>query len=94
MPLYYQFIQVSTGKITSLDAIDKMICTDLHIAYSETDFSPKFQWISAIGDVVWRTNKWDQDMFDEILKDKDQTTRNIVTKYLNGEYKYECWVQR
>ena len=94
MPLYYEFVRASNGEKVLLHEIDALICDDFGIPCSDDVFSSEFQMISNIGDVVWKTETWNQRLFDHLVERNDQKSKDIILKYLNGEYVYSCWVCR
>lgn len=93
MPLFFKFVSRADGKPVPLNTIDEMICKELAIPCSSTNYSVEFQMISSIGDAVWATGEWNQKIFDKLVG-KDDRLRDMVMKYINGEYVYECWASR
>ena len=93
MPLFFKFIKRSDRQPVPLNRIDELICNDFKIKCSETNYSVEFQLISSVGDAVWATGSWNQEIFDKLVG-KDEKYRDLVMKYINGEYIYDCWVSR
>lgn len=93
MPLFYKFINRSDGTLVPLNKIDELVCKDFGIPCHEQNYSIEFQIITSVGDAVWSSGNWNQKIFDNLVG-KNEKIRDIVMKYINGEYIYECWVKR
>lgn len=93
MPLFFKFIRRSDNQPVPLNTIDELICNDLGIPCSKTNYSVEFQMITSVGDAAWGSGKWNQEIFDKLVG-PEQKYRDIVMKYINGEYVYDCWVSR
>jgi hypothetical protein len=93
MPLSYQFISVETGLPAPLDDIDARICADVGKPCSVATYSLEFRIVTDVGDAAWATGTWDEDKFVKLMAPFDDAFRSLCRKYLNGEYKYDCWYQ-
>lgn len=96
MPLRYRFKRSDGGEAVALSRIDDLICEAFGKRSDETEYSPEFNLISSIGDVAWATGSWNKEAFDKIVDRVDFRVdfRDVAMRFLNGEYVYECWVDR
>jgi hypothetical protein len=96
MPLNFQFIRAETGQPVPLIEIDEKICADVGRPCSDARYCPEFTLISNVGDAVYASGKWNESKFDELMKmpGLNDGFAALCRKYLNGEYRYDCWHQR
>ena len=92
MPRKYSFTRTSDGVLMSLDEIDRLICVDLGVSESKDVFSQEFIMITLIGDRVLANGTWRESVFLGIKTMSDRL-QAVARKYLNGEYKYDSWIE-
>ena len=94
MPLFWKFVNVAIGTNVDLNEIDMLIRKDFGHDPCDTNYCDEYMLICNIGEIVWSTNEWNQDKFEKLMGTLDENDKRIFKKYLNGDYKYECWVER
>ena len=92
MPNFFKFVRRSDNLAMSLNAMDALICEAYGVPLNETDYSQEFQMISSIGDAAMSSGSWNEEMFVKLTD--NYKNKDIVRRFLNGEYVYDCWYAR
>lgn len=70
------------------------LCLDIGKTPSPDRYSMWFNFLTEIGDVVYKDGSWNESSFEKLRESaEDDAFMAIVRKYLNGEYIYSCWYQ-